>query len=88
MNSGFRNDGVDPLSCIVDDRLRVRVKPSARKTELLKVKGLLVHIAVAAPPEDGKANAELERFLSKLLKRKATVKSGFTSRDKVVALGT
>jgi uncharacterized protein YggU (UPF0235/DUF167 family) len=47
-----------------------------------------LHVAVAAQPEDGKANAELERFLTKLTRRKAKVKSGFASREKVVVFGT
>lgn len=69
---------------IINNRLRVRVKPNSRKSELLKVEEGVAHLAIAAPPEDGKANAEVERFLTRLVKRKATIKSGFTSKEKLV----
>jgi len=44
-------------------------------------------IAVAAPPEDGKANAELCAFLSKKLgisKSSVQIKSGQVSRRKII----
>jgi uncharacterized protein len=74
------------LAAVIHDRLHINVKTNARKTEILKIEEGVVHLAVAAPPEDGKANAEIERFLSKLLKRKARIKSGFTSKEKLVVL--
>ena len=80
---------MDVSSCIVNNHLRVRVKPNCRKSEVLKIEetaeGKIVHLAIAAQPEDGKANAEVERFLTKFVKRKATIKSGFTSKEKLIA---
>jgi uncharacterized protein YggU (UPF0235/DUF167 family) len=80
---------MDISSCIVNNHLHVRVKPGSRKSAVLKVeetvKGRIVHLAIAAQPADGKANAEVERFLTKLVKRKATIKSGFTSKEKLLA---
>ncbi|MBR9700276.1 DUF167 domain-containing protein [Candidatus Woesearchaeota archaeon] len=67
------------------ERISVVVKPNARKNVILK-KGNPLHVAIAAPPENGKANKELERFLSKLSGKKAVVKSGFTSKRKTVLL--
>jgi uncharacterized protein YggU (UPF0235/DUF167 family) len=69
---------------IVDNRLRVKVKPGARKSEVLKVENGVAHLAIAAQPEDGKANAEVERFLTRFVGRKATIKAGFTSKEKSV----
>jgi uncharacterized protein len=71
-------------ACIKNNQLRIKAKPGARETKILKIENNVVHIAIAAQPEDGKANHELERFLTKLLKRKAVMKSGFSSREKVV----
>ncbi len=68
--------------------VRLRVSPGARKNAL---KGLYggdaVKLAVAAPPVDGKANDEVERFLASLLGVRAsdvTVVHGASSRDKSV----
>lgn len=69
---------------IINDHLRIKVKPNARKTELLKVEEGIAHLAIAAKPEDGAANAEVERYLSKLSGRKAIIKSGFSSKEKLV----
>lgn len=71
---------------IQNDRLRIKVKPNARKSAVLKCEDGVLHLAIAAPPEEGKANAEVERFLTKLAGRKATIKSGFTSREKLILL--
>lgn len=68
------------------NRLRIRVRTNARKTAITKIEQGLVHLDVAAPPEDGKANKEIEKFLTKQSGRKATIKSGFTSKEKSVEL--
>ncbi|HLD05000.1 MAG TPA: DUF167 domain-containing protein [Candidatus Nanoarchaeia archaeon] len=65
--------------------LAVRVKPGAKKTEILSKEDIW-EIAVAAPPDKNKANKELIRFLSKHLKRKVRIKSGHKSRDKLLIL--
>jgi uncharacterized protein (TIGR00251 family) len=69
---------------IVNNHLRIQVKPNARASKLLNITAGVVHLAIAAPPENGKANAEAEKFLTKLVGRKATIKSGFTSKTKLV----
>ena len=75
-------------SCIVNNRITLHVKPNSRKTEILSVGPgeKIVHLAVAAPPEDNKANVEIVRFLSKELKQKVRIKSGLTSKRKVVEI--
>lgn len=69
---------------ISNARLRIKVKPNARKSAVLKIEDGILHLAIAAPPEDGRANAEVERFLTKLTGRKAVIKSGFTSKEKLI----
>jgi uncharacterized protein (TIGR00251 family) len=46
-----------------------------------------IRLKVCAPPVDGKANSEVERFLAKLLgvsRSNVTVVKGASSRDKTV----
>jgi uncharacterized protein (TIGR00251 family) len=63
------------------------IQPKACKTAISGVHGISIKITVAAPPEDGKANAELCAFLSKKLgipKSSVQIKSGHASRRKIV----
>ena len=67
----------------------IRVRPGATNTKLIGPRGDWLVIDVAAPPERGKANKELVRFLAKLLgirKDDVEVVSGLTSRQKRVIL--
>ncbi len=69
--------------------INIKVKPSAPST---RFRGVIVHngekilkIDVAAPPEKGRANEELIKFLAKKLRISRSdvrLKSGETSRDK------
>jgi uncharacterized protein (TIGR00251 family) len=68
--------------------VKLRVSPGAKNTE---VKGLYgkeaLKLSVAAPPTEGKANAEIERYLSSLLgvpRSGVAVVKGASSRDKLV----
>ncbi len=68
--------------------VKLRVSPGARRTE---VKGLYgeeaLKISIAAPPTEGKGNAEIERYLSSLFgvpRSEIAVVKGVSSRDKLV----
>ena len=70
--------------------LTIRVTPRARKTEF---SGILddgtLRIRINAPPREGKANKELIKFLSKVLKvRKNQIEivAGEKSLDKIVSV--
>jgi uncharacterized protein (TIGR00251 family) len=65
-------------------RLQVKVKPGAKKSEILSEDGNNLVVAVAAQPEKGKANAELVKFLSKKLKKQVRIVSGFGSHTKIL----
>ena len=65
-------------------RLQVRVKPNARKSEILSQEGDKLVVSIAAQPEKGKANAELIKFLSKKLKKQVRIVSGFGSHTKTL----
>lgn len=66
------------------ERIPVTVKPSAAKTEILGVRNDSLHVALKAPPIEGKANEELLKFLQKQTGKRCELVSGATSRKKIV----
>ncbi|HLT16598.1 MAG TPA: DUF167 domain-containing protein [Acidimicrobiales bacterium] len=67
--------------------LTIRVQPGAKRSEVVGPHGDALRVRVASPPVDGKANAELVRFLAEHLGRPARdveITRGQTSRTKVV----
>ncbi len=69
---------------LTQPRIALHATPDAKKTRVTAVKGDILHLDVAAPPEDGKANREIERYLTRIAGKKATVTRGKTSKDKTV----
>jgi len=70
-------------------RLRLRVSPGSRKTELAGRHGDGWKVRVSAPPEDGRANDAVLELLAErvgLPRRALTIVSGQKSRDKVVEM--
>lgn len=78
----FRRDG-DTLI------VSVHVQPGARHTGVQGLHGGALKIRVAAPPLDGRANDELQRFFADVLnvpRRDVTILSGEKSRKKRFAI--
>jgi len=70
-------------------RLRLRVKPGAKRTSLLGVHGGALKIAVNAPPERGKANSAVVDLLAEALglpPDAVGIVGGAGSPDKVVII--
>jgi uncharacterized protein (TIGR00251 family) len=70
-------------------RLRVRVKPGARKDAIVGVHGGALKISVTAPPEKGKANDAVVALLAKAFDvpmSAVEIVAGETSQDKVVVV--
>ena len=71
-------------------RLNLRVSPGAKHTSIAGTYGDgAIRLKVTAPPIDGKANAEVERFLSSLFgvpRSEVSITRGASSRDKVVVV--
>ncbi len=70
-------------------RFEVHVKPRAKKSLIVGVRGEALEVALAAPPVDGAANDELVRVLAEALgvpRRSVTIVRGETSRKKLVAV--
>ena len=69
--------------------LEFKVVPKASHTKIADAQGNIIRIRIAAPPEKGKANKELLRFLVKLpgvRKGNTEILSGKTSRRKRVVI--
>lgn len=68
----------------------VRVQPNAARNEVLGFKDGCLRVKIAAPPVKGKANQELLRFLSDILKvsrSDITIRKGMASRTKIITIG-
>ena len=67
--------------------ISLHIQPGAKREAVAGLFGTSLKIALNAPPEDGKANAALLRFLAGKLgvpKRQIELCSGASSRDKRV----
>lgn len=67
----------------------VRAKPKAKRSAVGDASGEALPVAVAAPPSDGEANAELVAVLARALgvpKGAVRIAGGMSSRNKVVAV--
>ncbi len=70
-------------------RISVHVNPNARQNKVVGFQGGLLKVMIAAPPTRGKANQELLRFLSDLLrisKSNLVIEKGATRKKKTVAI--
>lgn len=70
-------------------RINLHVKANADKNEIVEIKPEYVKIKIAAPPEKGKANAELIRYLSNVIgidKAEIGIISGLSSKIKMVKI--
>jgi uncharacterized protein len=80
------------LTLVVIDgavRIEVRAKPRASKTRIVGVREGALEIALAAPPVDGEANAELIAALARVLgvpKSRVTIVRGASGRNKLVSV--
>jgi uncharacterized protein (TIGR00251 family) len=70
-------------------RVRLRVSPGARRSELVGRHGAGWKVRVAAPPEGGRANDAVLDLLARELslpRRSLSIVSGQTAREKVVRM--
>ncbi len=79
---------INPADYIKDNSLRIIVKPGKKQNYVLGYdydkKALIVE--VKAPAYDNRANKEVIKFFYKLLKRHVRIKSGHTSKEKVLVV--
>jgi uncharacterized protein (TIGR00251 family) len=79
---------MDITKYIQNNKLNIFIKPNSSKSQILGFDSnkKALKIAVKAPPEKGKANQELIKFLSKLLKKKIRIVKGLKSREKIISI--
>lgn len=63
----------------------VKVKPSSGKQEITR-EGDSYLVYLKSPPENNKANVELLKLLQTYFKAKVRIKSGLTSRNKIIEI--
>ncbi|XP_028679235.1 UPF0235 protein C15orf40 homolog [Erpetoichthys calabaricus] len=71
--------------------IAIHAKPGSKQNAVTDVSSEAVGVAIAAPPSDGEANAELLKYLSKVLevkKSEVTLDKGCKSREKIVKIST
>ncbi len=68
--------------------LKITVKTGSPKTEIIGYdeSKKALKLGVHAPPTEGKANLEIIKFFSKTLKKKVEIKSGKTSKEKLLKI--
>ncbi|MFH1839704.1 MAG: DUF167 domain-containing protein [Nanoarchaeota archaeon] len=66
--------------------IKIIVKTNSKKTQILGYdkERKAYKVEVKAPPEKNKANTEIEKYFSKLLKQKVKIISGKTSKTKLL----
>ena len=76
------------ISFFRDGTLKVIVKPSSSKTEIIGWDNNrnCLKLSVAAAPNKGKANVELIKFLHRKLGKKVRIVGGARSREKIVKI--
>ena len=69
-------------------KFKVIVKPNSKenKIEYFYKEKNAYRISIKAKPEDNKANVEVIKFLSKLLKKKVRIVSGLKSKEKIIEI--
>ena len=78
----------DIFDFIKNNKLKIIVKPNSPRNEITgwdNNKNAL-RVCVKAEPEKGRANKEVVKFFSKLLKKKVVIDSGFKSREKIISI--
>ena len=77
------------LSWIGERSFTVWVKPRSSRNQVVGIREGALHVALTAPPVEGKANEALVRFLADLLgvrQNQVEIVSGERSRSKVVRI--
>ncbi len=72
-------------------QIRVKVKPNSKIPKIIEEEDNSLTIYLKSPPVDGKANQELIKVLAERFdvpKSRITIKSGLSSRQKLVEIET
>lgn len=74
---------------IKGNRFKVIVKPNSRENKIVGYdEGRCAYrLDIKEKPQNNKANIEVIRLLSKLLKKKVKIVFGFKSKEKIIEIG-
>lgn len=67
-------------------KLKIHVKPNAKKDEILGWDGDVLRVAISSPAVDNKANIAILKFFKKLTKKQVFFISGIKSREKLLLI--
>lgn len=70
-------------------RIKISVRPNSPRNEISEGPDGILKLRIKAPPEEGKANAEICRFLAKALKLppgSVSLKTGHSSKLKIIEI--
>jgi len=72
----------------LNGNITILVKPNAKKDEILEwdEERKALRVAIAAPPEDNKANIAIVKFFSRLIGRQVRIVRGNTSKRKILTV--
>ena len=79
---------IDIQDHIKDSKLKIIVKPNSPKNQIMsydKVRQAL-RINIKAQPEKGKANKEVIKFFTKVLKKQVKIIKGFKNKEKILKI--
>ncbi len=65
--------------------IKIKVKPNSKKQNIIK-KEEFYEIHLKSVPENNKANMDLIKILKKHFKKEIKIKSGFTSKNKIIEI--
>ncbi len=67
--------------------IRIKVHPNSSKEEIKKISDGNFEVWIKEKAEKNKANIELIKILKKYFKKSVKIKSGFSSREKIIDVG-
>lgn len=72
---------------IINNKLKIIVKPNSNENKILGYdeNKKALKVAICAKPEENKANIEVVKFFSKLLKKQVKIKTGLKSKEKLLS---
>ena len=79
-------ESIDVFDIPESKSIRIKVKTNQRFNKILGYDEATktFKVAIHAKPENNKANEEVVKFFTKMLGRKVRIKTGFTSKEKLL----
>jgi uncharacterized protein (TIGR00251 family) len=65
-------------------KLKIKIHPNSSQNRIEKISDLDYEVWIKEKPVNNKANLELIKILKKYFKKDVEIKSGFSSRNKII----